>query len=171
MSSTGVAPPKSRTLAEVEQRREAVLRSLDALKSRIGMAQLAEDALSLVDPELTLLGKLRSRIEHNKLLTLAVLAGAGWLVAGPRRMAGGKQATHTARTAQAPRTAKEKQDDSGQITREQHDGVHGYGAESYGEKVGKPQESWNGKANEEGSGTFNISGREARRHSAQEQRA
>jgi hypothetical protein len=81
----------------VRARREALKATLGDARARLSPAQLAEDALSLIDPELTLLGRLKARIRSNRLLSLAVLAGVGWLVGAPRRV-----------------NMKEKNNDSGQ---------------------------------------------------------
>ena len=72
----------------LRERRKALQATLKTCAARMSPPQLAEDALNLVDPELTLLGRLKERIQHNRLLSLAVLAGVGWLVGAPRQHEG-----------------------------------------------------------------------------------
>jgi hypothetical protein len=84
-------------LATARERRRALTNTLGGMRARFSPPQLAEDVLGLIDPELELLHRARMRIQNNRLLSLAVLAGVGWLVGAPRRV-----------------NMKEKNNDSGQ---------------------------------------------------------
>ena len=98
---------------DVLESRKALLATVEDVRARITPAQLAEDALSLIDPHLTLLGRLKSSVQHNRLLSLAILAGAGWLVGSSRRHHGEPQQKRDATTAKMRSTTKEKNSDSG----------------------------------------------------------
>jgi hypothetical protein len=101
-------------VSDVKRRRAALTATLEDARARLSPPQLAEEALNLIDPELSLLGRLKARVQHNRLLSLAVLAGVGWLVGAPRRHAGeppGREAGTTPPRA----NMKENKNDSGQI--------------------------------------------------------
>lgn len=102
-------------VADVRHHRVTMMATLKDARVRLGPAQLAEDALALADSELVLLGRIRRRFRHNKLLSLAILAGVGWLVGAPRPH-DGEPLAEGAAGATAPRAnIKEKNNDSGQI--------------------------------------------------------
>lgn len=101
--------------AEVMRRREALRGSLTAMRHRVSAPQLVEDALSLLDPELSLLGRLKEKVRQNRILSLAILAGAGWLVGAPRRRSGtAREARHARTTRPSRENPKEKTNDSRQ---------------------------------------------------------
>lgn len=104
---------RTQALADVEARREALLKTCGEFQLRVSPSQLAEDALGLIDPQLTILGRLRAGVEQNKLLSLAVLAGIGWLVGAPRRHNGGPRSAREAGSA-TRKTMKETINDSGE---------------------------------------------------------
>jgi hypothetical protein len=110
-------------VSTVKARRLALKASLADARSRLSPPQLAEDALSLVDPELALLGRFKARIENNRLLSLAVLAGVGWLVGAPRRHDGEALGAGEAGTPPPRVNPKEKNNDSGQIHGEHWSGA------------------------------------------------
>jgi hypothetical protein len=97
----------------VLESRKALLATAEDVRTRLKPAQLAEEALSLIDPELTLLGRIKSSVQHNRLLSLAILAGAGWLAGTSRRQRGDPRIKRAARTASERTTTKEKKNDSG----------------------------------------------------------
>lgn len=101
--------------ANVRARRKALTVTVHDMRARLSLPQLAEDALSLVDPELTLLARAKERIQHNRRLSLAVLAGVGWLVGAPRHHDGEPFAAETAGPAPPRAHMKEKNNDSGKI--------------------------------------------------------
>ena len=102
-------------VSDVKRRRAALSATLEDARARFSPPQLAEDALNLIDPELSLLGRFKARIQHNRLLSLAVLAGVGWLVGAPRRQAGEPPAPREAGTTPPRANMKENNNDSGQI--------------------------------------------------------
>jgi len=104
---------RNKVVVEVKNRREALWSTWDALQQRVSPPQLAEDALNLIDRDLAILGRMKSRIERNKVLSLAVLAGVGWLMGAPRNSSNHPRRTRTSGIAQTPTKAKENQDDSG----------------------------------------------------------
>lgn len=101
--------------AEVRSSREQLENTVAELRDRLSPAQIAEDAMHFLDPELSLLGRIKSGVQNNRLLSLAVLAGVGWLVGLPRRRNGDSRQTRDADTASKRTTMKEKTNDSGQI--------------------------------------------------------
>lgn len=108
----------------VRARREALQGTVKDMRGRLSPPQLAEDELNLIDPELTLLGRFKDRIQHNRLLSLAVLAGVGWLVGAPRHHDG--EAIGARQAGTAPRAnMKEKKNDSGQIHGDEWSGAAG----------------------------------------------
>jgi hypothetical protein len=90
--------------------RDAMRASILELRRRTAPHELAEDALHLVDPELTFLARLKTRVMENRLVTLALIAGVAWL-ASPKPAHG---------TAEQNTTKKEKTDDSGQRQYHRH---------------------------------------------------
>lgn len=102
-------------VADVKRRRAALTATLEDARARFSPPQLAEDALNLIDPELSLLGRLKARVRHNRLLSLAVLAGVGWLVGAPRRHAGEPPGPREAGATPPRGNMKENKNDSGQI--------------------------------------------------------
>ena len=110
-------------LVTVLRRRAALRVTIEELKDRARPAQLADDALRLLDPHLTFLERLKARIGSNKLLSLAVLAGAGWLAGVPRHLTGDEPAARKASTATLRAKPKEKNNDSGQQQRNQRPGL------------------------------------------------
>jgi hypothetical protein len=110
-------------VASVRARRKALEASFADLRGRITPPQVAEDALSLIDPELALLGRIRERIQQNRLLSLAVLAGVGWLVGAPRQQNGEALGAGNAGTAAPRANTKEKKNDSGQVHGEHWSGT------------------------------------------------
>ena len=120
-----------RAVADVRARRKALQSTAEDMRARMSPPQLAEDALSLIDPQLSLLGRLKSRVQSNRLLSLAVLAGVGWLAGAPRQHEGappdGQDASTTPRA-----NMKEKKNDSGQI----------HGDDWSGSGTGRPEERW-----------------------------
>ena len=104
---------RAQAVADVLAHRERLLRTCRELQSRAGPSQLADDALALIDPQLTILGRLKAGVEQNKLLSLAVLAGIGWLVGAPRRHNGGPRDSREAASA-TRKTMKETRNDSGE---------------------------------------------------------
>jgi hypothetical protein len=122
-------------LATARDRRRALLSTLEDARARFSPPQLAEDALSLIDPELSLLHRARERIQNNRLLTLAVLAGVGWLVGAPRHNDGEPLGADDAGTSPPRENMKEKKNDSGQIH-----GEHWPGAGAGRQEEQRPQD-------------------------------
>jgi len=79
-----MSPAFDKAAAVARQRRAALLQTFGELRARASPPQLVEDALRVLDPELSFLGRLKKRVRNNRLLSLAVLAGVGWLVGSPR---------------------------------------------------------------------------------------
>lgn len=104
---------KQEALAEVHASRAELEKTLGEFRDRVSPPQLAEDLMNLIDPDLTLLGRIKSGVQHNRLLSLAVLAGAGWLVGAPRRSNGEPRNAREADTKPLRATLKEKNNDSG----------------------------------------------------------
>lgn len=102
-------------LATARERRRALTNTLGELRQRLSPPQLAEDALGVIDPELQLLHRARERVQNNKLLSLAVLAGVGWLVGAPRQNDGEPIGADDAGSSLPRANMKEKKNDSGQI--------------------------------------------------------
>jgi len=102
-------------LRNVQARRAALKVTSEEVRGRLSPPQLAEDALAALDPQLAFLGGVASRVQHNRLLSLAVLAGVGWLVGAPRRQAGEPPAPREAGTTPPRANMKENNNDSGQI--------------------------------------------------------
>jgi len=122
-------------VATVQARRKALQTTLEDMRGRLSPPQLAEDALSLIDPDLTLLGRFKERIQNNRLLSLAVLAGVGWLVGAPRHHDGEPLEGREAGTKPPRANMKEKKNDSGQIH-----GEHWSGTGSGRQEEQPPQE-------------------------------
>jgi hypothetical protein len=110
-------------LAEARERRKALTNTLADTRARFSPPQLAEDVLGLIDPELSLLHRARERIQNNRLLSLAVLAGVGWLVGAPRHNDGEPLGADDAGTTPPRANMKEKKNDSGQIHGEHWSGT------------------------------------------------
>ena len=102
---------------EVMRRREALRRSLTAMRERVSAPQLIEDALRFLDPQLSLLGHLKERVQHNRILSLAILAGAGWLVGVPSGRSG---TARQARQARATRPSRENTKEKSNVSRQYH---------------------------------------------------
>lgn len=103
---------KQEALAEVHASRAELEKTLGNFRDRVSPPQLAEDLMNLLDPDLTLLGRIKSGVQQNRLLSLAVLAGAGWLVGAPRRSTSEPRKMREADT-KLPRTIlKENNNDS-----------------------------------------------------------
>lgn len=120
--------------AEARSSREQLENTVAELRDRLSPAQIAEDAMHLLDPELSLLGRIKSGVQNNRLLSLAVLAGVGWLVGLPRRRNGDSQKTRDADTASKRTTMKEKSNDSGQISGDEWTGSGNIGKDQAGEQ-------------------------------------
>lgn len=101
-------------LAELRLRRAALRDGLAALRQEASPARLADAALQRLDPDFRHLYRLARRVARNKLLTLAVVAGAGWLAGIPRYGDGEAPAARKAGTAPPRANPKEKKNDSGQ---------------------------------------------------------
>jgi hypothetical protein len=102
-------------LAEARRRRRALRATLEETRLRLSPPELAADVLSLIDPKLRLLHRATSRIQNNRLLSLAVLAGVGWLVGAPRQNDGEPPGARSAGTSPLRANMKEKKNDSGQV--------------------------------------------------------
>lgn len=109
---------KQEALAEVHASRAELEKTISEFRERVSPPQLAEDVMNLLDPDLTLLGRIKSGVQQNRLLSLAVLAGAGWLVGAPRRSNGEPRRTREADT-EPQATLKENNNDSGKNSGEQ----------------------------------------------------
>lgn len=109
---------KQEALAEVLASRAELEKTIGELRGRVSPPQLAEDVMNLLDPDLTLLGRVKSGVQQNRLLSLAVLAGAGWLVGAPRRSNGEPRRTRQADT-EPQAILKENNNDSGKNSGEQ----------------------------------------------------
>lgn len=107
---------KPEALAELAASRRALLDTVAELKARVSPPQLAEDVMSFLDPDLTLLGRIRSSIGRHRLLSLAVLAGAGWLVGAPRRNKDKPRSPREPDPVPPRATSKENNNDSGKIS-------------------------------------------------------
>lgn len=122
-------------MAEVRASRAELEKTVGEFKARVSPPQLAEDAMNLLDPDLTLLGRIKSGVQQNRLLSLAVLAGVGWLVGAPRRSNGEPRKTRDTDTAPPQATLKENKNDSGKNSGDEWP-VSGSGpAEEQGTKV------------------------------------
>jgi hypothetical protein len=108
---------KVEALSDVRQKRAQLEETLAAARARLTVPQLAEDAMNFVDPDLTLLGRIRAGVRQNRLLSLAVLAGAGWLVGSSRRSMGEPRNMRRTDTATTRTMKKENKNDSGQSNR------------------------------------------------------
>lgn len=106
--------------AEAKRRRNEVLATLAMLRQRAAPAAIVDAALAKLDPQFTLLTRMKRRVARNKLLSLAVLAGAGWLAGLLRHLDGKPPAARKTGTASPRAKPKEKTNDSGQHHR--HDG-------------------------------------------------
>jgi hypothetical protein len=126
-------------LAIARQRRRALTNTLGDMRQRFTPPQLAEDVLGLIDPELELLHRARERIQNNRLLSLAVLAGVGWLVGAPRQNDGEPLGADDAGSSPPRANMKEKKNDSGQIHGEHWSGPGAGRQEDGREEVGRPQ--------------------------------
>lgn len=102
-------------VAEARSSREQLEKTIGELRGRLSPPQIAEDVMHLLDPELSVLGRIKSGVEKNRLLSLAVLAGVGWLVGVSRRRDGDPRKMRDIATASMRTTMKEKINDSGQI--------------------------------------------------------
>jgi hypothetical protein len=121
--------------AALRARRRQLRKTARDMRARLSPPQLAEDALGLIDPELALLNDFKERIQHNRLLSLAILAGVGWLVGAPRHHDGEPLAAENAGTTPPRANIKEKKNDSGQIH-----GDHRSGAGTGRQEEWLPQE-------------------------------
>lgn len=110
---------KQEALAEVRASRAELEKTISQLRERVSPPQLAEDVMNLLDPDLTLLGRIKSGVQQNRLLSLAVLAGAGWLVGAPRRSNGEPRKMREADKEPPRATLKENKNDSGKNSGEQ----------------------------------------------------
>jgi hypothetical protein len=108
---------KVEALSDVRQKRAKFEETLAAARARLTVPQLAEDAMNFIDPDLTLLGRIRAGVRQNRLLSLAVLAGAGWLVGSSRRSIGEPRNMRRTDTATTRTMKKENKNDSGQSNR------------------------------------------------------
>lgn len=69
---------RARTKATV--RRKDMLSSIEAVRSRLTLPQLADDALSLLDPELSLPRRVKATVTSQPLAVTFLLGAAGWLL-------------------------------------------------------------------------------------------
>jgi hypothetical protein len=104
---------RDEALAELRASREALRDAACELRRRSSPHQLAGDAIRFLDPELTMLARLKAGVREKPLLSLAVLAGVGWLLGTPRRRHGAPQDERKAESAPMRKTTKEKNNDSG----------------------------------------------------------
>ena len=65
--------------ADARRSRAELIATVEELRHRFSLPQLAEDALGAIDPELTFLGRVKAGIERHPLLASALVAGASWL--------------------------------------------------------------------------------------------
>jgi hypothetical protein len=125
---------KQEAVAEVRASRAEFEGTLAEVRARLSFPQLAEDALNLIDPDLTLLGRIKSGVQQNRLLSLAVLAGAGWLVGAPRRSKGDSRKVREADKKQLRATLKENKNDSGKSSGNEWPGTESGTAKEQGSK-------------------------------------
>ena len=57
-------------------------KTLTAVRGRLNVKDLTQDALSALDPELQILGHVKTRVKRYPLLAGALVAGAAWLAGG-----------------------------------------------------------------------------------------
>ena len=68
--------------SKARAKRREVTKTLTAVRGRLNVKDLTQDALSVLDPELQVLGHVKSRVKRYPLLAGALVAGAAWLAGG-----------------------------------------------------------------------------------------
>ncbi len=85
---------------DVRARRTQLVKSFENVRHRLSLPELAEDALTKIDPGLRFLGRAQSAIKRNPLLAAALITGAAWLVSdaaqGGSRSGPGRRARRAA---------------------------------------------------------------------------
>jgi len=105
---------------EVFEKRRALDASLGETKQRLRPSQLVGDMLNVVDPQLVRLEIMKNRVTSRPLLSLAVLAGLGWIFGAsvrPRVKTGTSRAARgdpNSKLTPKPAKQKENENDSGQ---------------------------------------------------------
>lgn len=107
---------------DVRRRRAAVVATAAKLRQATSPLHLADEALRRLDPQFSFLRRVAARMRNNKLLSLAILAGAGWLAGPPRHPDGEAPAARKAGTATPRANLKEKNNDSGRKHRKPRPG-------------------------------------------------
>lgn len=106
--------PLDDAVAAVRVRRAALRKIMSEASVRMAPARLIDDAAALLDPDLSFLARLRRGVSRNKLLALAVVAGAAWLVGTSPQPDGKPSGARKVRRTKP----KEKNNDSGQHKRD-----------------------------------------------------
>jgi hypothetical protein len=113
-----MSEPFDAAVEKARRRRTALRATLGALRLRATPVQIVEDVLVALDPGQAFIARMRGRMRRNKLLSLAVVAGAIWLTGMTRHLDG-----KTPAAPKSPRAKpKEKIDDSGQQQRNHRPG-------------------------------------------------
>ena len=86
--------------SDARSSRAELTKNFQDIRRRLSPSQLTADALAMVDPELTFLGRVQSGIKRNPLFASVLLAGAGWLFSDTIRARGnsGRNGSHRSRT-------------------------------------------------------------------------
>lgn len=101
-------------LAIVRIRRATVLKTAAEARERLTLSRLVDDAAAVLDPDLTFLARLQRNVARNKLVSLAVVAGAAWLAGSSHQPDGRPPGARKVRRAKP----KEKNNVSGQHKRD-----------------------------------------------------
>lgn len=69
-----------RARKHAQARRRDVLAGIETVRGRLTLPQLADDALSIVDPELRLPHRIKTAVSSQPLAAALVLGAAAWLL-------------------------------------------------------------------------------------------
>ena len=68
--------------SKARAKRKELTKTLTAVRGRLNVKDLTQDALTVLDPELQILGHVKTRVKQYPLLAGALVAGAAWLAGG-----------------------------------------------------------------------------------------
>ncbi len=69
-----------RAKKNAQARRRDVMKSIEDIQARFTLPRLADDALSLLDPRLSLPGRVTAAATRQPLVSVLLLGGAAWLL-------------------------------------------------------------------------------------------
>ena len=69
-----------RARKNAQARRRDVLKSIEEVRGRLSLPQLADDALSILDPDLSFPRRIKTAVTSQPIAAALIFAGAAWLL-------------------------------------------------------------------------------------------